>query len=272
MTLTFEQQDNCSIPISVRGITPDKLAGKTLAEIERMPIVFGRESVAFAQRFKVRGENVANHVWQGNLDNVDEIGAGMTSGVVNIHANAGRHVGLQMSGGTIQVQGDVGDYVGTEMSGGTIRVLGNAGDAVGAGLPGSVFGMNRGTILIDGNAGRGVGQQMRRGLIAIGGTTQELTGWHMLAGTIITFGKCGPRAGAEMKRGTIVATVADDQLPGPTFRSGPVERPPVLRLIANWLTQQQFKFDRNQLIDRDFQTFAGDVLHGARGELFVATS
>lgn len=270
MALVLSQQLESSIPIEVRGVTPDALVGLSEKEIVRLPIQFGRKSLPLGELFKISGTigETPTLVWEGHLSSVHWIGAAMSGGKILIESNAGRHIGSQMSGGEIFITGDAADFLGVEMSGGTIRVSGNAGDLAGGNYPGSKIGMNRGSILIDGNAGQGAGQSMRRGTIAIGGDVGNLAGCNMLAGTILTFGQCGKNIGAGMTRGTIVVAGEHTGNLLPTFVKGGAYPVPVLPMFSNWLGQQQFKFDKTVLKSR-FQQFNGDTLKGGRGEIFV---
>ena len=270
MTLVLSQQVKTQIPIEVAGITPDKVVGMPIAEIEKLPIWLGRQRLVLAELFKVSGANSASNtiVFEGNLDSVHSIGLGMKFGLIRVESDAGRHVGRQMSGGRIVTKGDVSDYLGVEMTGGVIHVLGNAGDLVGGHLPGSKSGMNRGSILVAGNVGKGAGQAMRRGSLAIGGNACELVGWNMLGGTIVVFGECGEYVGAEMKRGTIVLAGGYDHHLLPTFTQGGNFHVPILSILANWLCKNGFELD-DQLLNSRFRMFHGDWLQGGRGELFL---
>ncbi len=270
MALVLNQQVETEIPIDATGITPDRLIEKSKSEVEKLSLWHGRKQLDLAELFQVSissgDENTI--VFQGNLNPVHWIGAGMKSGTIYIESDAGCHVGNQMSGGEIIAQGNVSDSLGTEMTGGMIRVSGNAGDSVGGSLPGSRSGMNRGSIFVSGHVGKGIGQGMRRGTIVIGGDAGELVGWNMLAGTIIVFGQCGPLAGAEMTRGSIVLAGGYEYPLLPTFTGGGKAPVPMLSMIAQWLRAQQFDF-LNEALESSFQMYHGDWLKGGRGEVFI---
>ena len=270
MTLELECHANTNLPIEVQGITPDQLKGCSESQIASCKIWFGRKQIEIGKLFRVRGriDETETIVWQGNLQSVHWIGAGLTAGTMLIESDAGRHIGSQMRGGNISAQANVSDFVGVEMSGGTVRIHGNAGDLVGGNYPGSRFGMNRGTILIDGDAGRGTGQSMRRGTIAIGGNVGKLCGWNMLAGTIFVFGQCASEPGTGMTRGTIVLA-GKSASPPVTFSPGGSYDSCTLGLMSNWL--QRFDFEpASRLLEKRFQLWHGDKLNGGRGELLVA--
>lgn len=270
MALVLNQQVETTIPIEVAGITPDRLAGKSVSDIEKLQIWHGRMKLDLAELFQVSGsvDDSNSILFEGNVCPVNSIGAGMKSGTIRIESDAGSRMGCQMSGGEIICEGSVSDCLGVEMAGGTIRVSGNAGDLVGGHLPGSKIGINRGSILIKGNAGKGTGQGMRRGTIVIGGNAGELLGWNMRAGTIVVFGQCGLNVGAEMTRGTIVLAGGYELNLLPTFTRGGTFPVPVMSLMANWLRDQQFSFE-DQTLTSPLKMYHGDRLKGGRGEVFV---
>lgn len=270
MTLVLESLAESSLPIEVEGIIPEALVGLSESEIAAREIWLGRKKTALHELFRVQGTCNADAtiVWKGNLKPVHWIGANMTSGSVEIHGEAGRHVGSRMSGGTIVAESDVADFAGSEMSGGILRVKGSAGDLLGGNYPGSKFGMNRGTILVAGNAGKGAGQAMRRGTLVIGGAAGKLAGWHMLGGTIIVYGENGEDPGANMTRGTIVLAGRTKPQPRPTFARGGSYQDSMMAMIDVWLKRHDFE-SGCRLSDIGFQMYHGDLLNGGRGELFV---
>lgn len=270
MALVLTQQVETKIPIEVSGVTPDQLVGRSLQEIERLPVWHGNQSLPLAELFHVAG-NLADDqvlVWDGELTSVHGIGTQMRAGKIEIKANAGRRVGSQMAGGELCAEGNVSDFAGCEMTGGTLRILGDAGDLVGGHLPGSKLGMNRGEIFVAGDVGKACGKKMRRGTIVIGGDAGSLVGWNMLAGTILVFGNAGPQVGVEMKRGTIVLSQLNYTGFLPTFKPGLVQPVPMLAMLANWIRSKPFSCQAGRLTE-PHQMFHGDMLYGGRGEIFV---
>ena len=110
--------------------------------------------MAVGDLFEVSGAGSEEEalVLGGDLRGFDGIGAGMTSG-------------------EIEVRGDVGAWAGAEMAGGVLRILGDAGARLGAAYPGARAGMTGGEIVVSGDAGEEAGAGMRRGLVAVGGRT-----------------------------------------------------------------------------------------------------
>lgn len=267
LTLTLKRTSN--VPLEVEGITPDILRGKSLAEIERLPIFEGNVQLALAEFFSVAGDpNDATIDWEGQLAGVHWIGAKMASGRMTIHGDCGRHLGSEMSGGEIHVLGNASDWVGGEMHGGLIHVRGNAGHLVGAAYRGSARGMTRGTILIGGNAGNEIGHTLRRGLIAIGGSAGDLAGFNMLAGTIVLCGSVGIRHGAGMRRGTIA--FLGQELPPllPSFRRACRYRPEAMQLVYRYLRKLDFQI-ADEVVTSFYDLFNGDLIEGGRGEILL---
>src|SRR2546425_4974472 len=183
--LFLKYKSTTTIPVEAEAITPDNFAGKTAAEITALPLQHGNAPAPLGEFFLVAGDAGDKHIRiEGDCSRVKLIGAGMSSGKITIHGNAGMHLGAEMTGGDVEVHGQAGDWGRAEMRGGKIHVHGDAGHLVGAGYRGSRLGMRGGVILIDGKAGNEVGSTMRRGLIAVGGAAGDFAGVGMIAGSV----------------------------------------------------------------------------------------
>lgn len=271
MPLLLQTDYHDTVPLEVEGITPDVTAGLSLAEIEKLPIFQGNRAAVLGDFFTVSGSPDDERItWEGVLERVHWIGAGMTRGAMLVAANAGRHVGSRMRGGRIEVRGDVSDWLGGEMLGGTIQVWGNAGHLVGGAYRGSPRGMTGGTLLVHGSAGNEVGHGMRRGLIALGKNVGDLAGMNMLAGSILVFGNCGIRHGAGMRRGTIALLGEEPFQPLPTFRRACRCCLEFLRVIDHLLRRHAFEAPFS-LSDLPIDLYHGDLLEDGRGELLLRT-
>ena len=255
-----------SPPIDLEGVVPDALHGRSLAEIERLPLRCGNREVPLAELFAVRG--VADDTLEllGDLTHVRNLGAKLTAGRIIVRGTAGDGVGRKMRGGEILVEGNAGDGLGSEMRGGTIRVRGSAGDGVGGAERGGSRGMTRGTIVVEGSAGRQVGAGMRRGLIAIGGNAGEFAGYRLLAGTIVVLGAAGANYGAEMKRGTL-ALLGSVAPPLPTFRCACTAQPAIIPLLFRHLRELNFAAE-DAVETQPLGIRNGDRLAGGRGEVW----
>jgi formylmethanofuran dehydrogenase subunit C len=269
MSLSLRYHAQTSVPVEIEGVVPDRLRGKSLAQIERLEIFHGNRKLHLAELFAVTGDPDDGRLdIEGDLSGVHFIGYGMTEGEIWVHGNAGRHLGGEMTGGRIMVSGSAGDWVGGEMHGGLIHVKGSAGHLVGAAYRGSKRGMTGGTILIEGDVGSEVGAAMRRGTLAVGGSCGDAAGFSMIAGTILIFGRCGIRVGAGMKRGTIVLFGPEPLKLLATFRQADFDRPLFLRLVFHELAQLGFPVDRN-LLEIDMMLYHGDLIALGKGEVWM---
>ncbi len=256
---------------------PEFLAGKTVAEVEQIPLAVGNREMPTGELFDVQlraetpGETTEVLEFEGDLSGVHWIGARMQAGQIRVHGPAGRHLGSEMTGGRVDVFGNAGDWVGAEMRGGLIHVRGNAGHLVGAAYRGSRRGMVGGTILVDGSVGNELGHTLRRGLIAVGGEAGDLIGFNLLAGTILVFGQVGIRHGAGMKRGTLALLGGGTVELLPSFRRACTGQPLALVLLLRQLRRLGFAVPES-LWDETVEIFNGDFVAGGRGEVFLRRS
>jgi formylmethanofuran dehydrogenase subunit C len=264
--LILKYRSTTTIPVEAECITPDQLAGKSVTEINALPVQHGNRALPLGEFFAVEGDAGDQEVViEGDCSRVKLIGANMTSGRITVHGNVGMHLGAEMKGGEIQVHGNAGDWVGAEMRGGRIHVHGDAGHLVGAAYRGTQVGTRGGVILIDGKAGNEIGGGMRRGLIAIGGDTGDFTGISLIAGSIFVFGKPGIRLGAGMKRGTIACFGAKPALL-PTFRYDCAYRPVFLNLYLRQLQTWGMTIPDDYLRG-PVERYSGDLVALGKGEV-----
>jgi formylmethanofuran dehydrogenase subunit C len=262
-------REELATPLEVEALSPDVLCDLAHAEILDLPAYLGNRQRRLGDFFEVEGEKSASLELRGDLAQVKWIGRGMTQGSIEIHGNAGMHLGASMSGGNITVHGDAADWLGAEMSGGLIRIHGKAGGQVGAAYRGSTIGMRGGEILIDGSAGIEVGMRMLRGLISIGGQVGDFAGLQMKGGTLFLFGRAGIRAGAWMARGTIVAYEPLKLLP--TFLYACTYEPTFLRVYAAHLQKRGVPAPEHGWSGR-YQRFTGDTCWLGKGEVLICSA
>lgn len=263
--LRLQFRGGTSIPIEAECLVPDLLAAKTLAEIAALPLQHGNQTAALGEFFTAQGDaSDQDVVIEGDCSRVKWIGAGMKSGRITLHGNAGMHLGAEMRGGEIHVHGNAGDWVGGEMRGGRIHVRGHAGHLVGAAYRGSRAGMRGGVLLVEGSAGNEIGGTMRRGLIAVGGETGDFPGVSMIAGSLFLFGRAGIRPGAGMKRGTVAIF---GELPTllPTFRRDCEYRPVFLQLYLKQL--HRWGFPQSRPWSGICTRYSGDLVSLGKGEI-----
>ncbi|MBV9364879.1 MAG: hypothetical protein JOY89_11610, partial [Solirubrobacterales bacterium] len=174
MTLTLTLRGQPPARVLAAPLIPERLRGLNASAIGAIKLRCGGETVALGDLFEVSGagSEAEELVLAGDLRRFDGIGAGMSSG-------------------EIEVRGDVGAWAGASMAGGLVQISGNAGARLGAACPGARVGMTGGEIVVSGDAGQEAGAGMRRGLVALGGRTGAGAGLRMLAGTLIALGGIG---------------------------------------------------------------------------------
>jgi formylmethanofuran dehydrogenase subunit C len=153
--LTFTLKTNLTKHIDCRALTPNLLAGLSIAQINAIPL--GAYKVS--DFFTVFGSDTDNIVFNNSTSKLD-------------------YIGFKMTRGSITIAGDAGDFLGANLQKGTIICQGNAGDRVGDQ-------MRRGLILIDGNAGDYLASRMIAGTIGVYGKVGQYIGFNMKRGTLL---------------------------------------------------------------------------------------
>src|SRR5438270_599116 len=104
--LRLQYVGDTKIPVEAECLTPDELAGKSAGEIAALRVQHGNAALALGEFFRIEGDAADRDiVIEGDCSRVKWIGAGMTSGRIAIHGNAGMHLGSEMRGGEIVVHG-----------------------------------------------------------------------------------------------------------------------------------------------------------------------
>jgi formylmethanofuran dehydrogenase subunit C len=273
MPLRIANSRTDGVAVDFAGLTPESLAGRSLAEVRRTRVFHGNARAELGELFDVDGDP-RDMAWRlvGDFSAVHWLGAGMAAGEIIAEGPVGRHAGAYLSGGRLDVHGNAGDWLGAEMRGGVLRVRGNVGNHAGAAYAGSPRGMTGGAIHVDGAAGDGAGQRLRRGLIAVAGDVGDSLGDRMLAGTILVFGRCGARCGLGMRRGTIALLGPGPPPLPPTFHLASRISLPMLGLIARELRSADFAADQLDQLKQPVDLFHGDFLELGRGEVLIASS
>lgn len=266
MTLTLTLREVPAASVVAEAVSPDRLAGLSRTEVERLDVWHGNRRVALGELFAVSGEGGEDVRVDGDLTRVAGLGAGMSGGRMTVTGHAGSHAGAGMRGGELLVDGDAGDWAGAEMQGGRLVVRGSAGRRLGGAYAGSRAGMRGGEILVHGDAGDEAGAGLRRGLIAVGGRAGDAAGLSALAGTIVAFGALGAFAGAAMRRASIVAMTAPALLP--TYARASTYRPPFLRLVLRRLRELDLPVT-DEHIDGRYTRWSGDALELRRAEILI---
>lgn len=190
--------------LDLSPLVPQRLAGLSQAEIERLPLHTTRVAAHVGDLFRVRMGEAEEVVIEGGSERLDGVGEGLAAGRLTLEGDAGLRVGRGMSGGALMVRGGVGHWAASALRGGAVTIDGDAGNFLGAPLAGETAGMAGGTVLVRGRAGDRAGDRMRRGLIVIEGDAGEAVASRMTAGTVVVCGSAGSLAGVLMRRGTLL--------------------------------------------------------------------
>lgn len=265
-TLTLVERP--PLPVEVGCLNPEALAHASLAELERMSLTLGRNSISLAEIFRVEGGPGPRLVFAGPCERLDGIGRGLTAGEIRVEADAGYETGTRQSGGSIYVTGSVGDRAAAGMRGGVLTVAGKAGSFLGAPPPGERLGMRGGLVIVTGGVGPRAGERMRRGAILIAGDAGDCCGARMVAGTVAVAGKLGAWPGLRMRRGTIVASRAVQGVPDTFAETGRAELT-ILNLFARRLSRTA-PWLEPLLTERPLRRAAGDLAVDGKGEILLA--
>ena len=209
MTIILTLKETLDIPLEAEVITPSHFAGKSIAEIGKLPVYQGNQTQILKEHFKIAGKSAKNAadieiVVYGDLRKVKMIGKGMNEGRITVEGDVGMYLGAEMIAGRIHVKGSVGDWAAAEMRGGNIQIEGDAGYYLCAGYRGSRDGMQGGRVYVAGNVKGEMASHMRRGFIAVKGNVGSPCAAHMMGGTIIVVGDIEERAGIHATRGMII--------------------------------------------------------------------
>ena len=234
--------------VDAEGLTPDRCASLTEAQIAALPILVGGRAAAVGDLFDVRGSSAATLEFEGDLSRVDSLGAGMISG-------------------EMVVRGDAGDDAGRAMAGGVLRIRGNAGHRLGGPAPGAPKGMTGGEIVVDGHAGDDAAARVRRGLVVVGGSTGASAGRAMIAGTLVVFGAVGDHPAEGNKRGSLIALGAV-RVPA-SYRYACTYEPPFVRVLMTHLARRHGLVVDPRVRDGHYKRYCGDAGVPGKGEILT---
>ncbi len=273
MSLTLSLRQAPPGRISLFGITPDQLAGRSIAEIERLPLSWGRQTPVLGEFFRVAGNTDERLVFEGCDRRFCDLGGGMAAGECEVHGDAGDFLARDMRGGRVVVHGSVGHFAASGLGGGEIVVDGNAGDRLGAALPWLAAGMRGGRVVVAGCVGERCADKMRRGEIFVGGDAGGFCAARMVAGSVVVAGRLGPHPGYGMRRGTLLL-LGEAYIPPPTFVETAMAADSYLRLIwRDWLARfdatSPFSAFARQAKDGGMRArrWMGDLGSDGRGEV-----
>ena len=249
MTLTLTLRTEPPARVIAASLIPERLRGLNASAVAALDLRCGGEKLAVGDLFEVSGAGAEEEelVLAGDLRWFDGVGAGMSSG-------------------EIEVRGDVGAWAGAEMAGGVLRILGDAGDRLGGAYPGARAGMTGGEIIVSGDAGQEAGAGMRRGLVAVGGRMGNGAGLRMLAGTVIALGGIGAEAGLGNKRGSLVSGRPVELLP--SYALATRFTAPALGLQLRRVRELGLTVD-DALFRGSWARWSGDRTELTRGEILI---
>jgi formylmethanofuran dehydrogenase subunit C len=263
-----------TLRVDLRGITPAACAGLAPAQVERLTVTHGNETLPLAECFTVTPGDGADDalVFEGDLSRFDRIGWQMSGGAIVVDGNGGDYVGGGMSGGAVTVRGHVGALAACEMAGGTLTIEGKVGDFAASTLPGSMDGMRGGTLIVKGSAGDRFADRMRRGTALVFGDVGDFLTSRMVAGTVAVGGSVGAHVAYGMRRGSVVlagAAQASETIIAPTFVPALADAAVFWQLLARDLARHGGPFAN--LPARRIARHLGDLGAGGKGELIVVT-
>lgn len=267
LTLTLARSPGHALDCS--SLIPEALNGLSTKALKNLPLAGGPAPVKLGECFDIEG-SPGDELLIINRSGVqlDYLGAGMSTGLLEVRGAAGEMVGSGLMGGTIQVRGNVGSYLASGMKRGLIEISGHVGDYCGAAAPDRPLGLSGGLVVIKGNAGKHLGDRQRRGIIAVTGSVGDYCGSRMYAGSIIAFGSLGEAPGVGMRRGSIVMLGGCVRIADSFASSGSLDLS-YLGLAARRLASMHKVFKpleaRGTVADR----YCGDLGNGGRGELLL---
>ena len=268
MTLVLTSRGRPEQRLDLSPLVPHLLAGKTAAEIEAIALQTTRVRVTVGDVFRLRMGDAEHIRIENACDRLDQVGAGLTGGVMEVAGDVGIRAGRLMTGGRLTIGGNAGHWAASGMKGGELEIAGSAGDRLGGPLAGEIAGMRGGIVIVRGSVGERVGDRLRRGTIVVEGSAGVYAGSRMIAGTLI-IRKAGSMPGYLMRRGTIILGESAGVL-SPTFVDCGVHRLVAMRLMAEFVKPYSRK--TAALLTRPLRRLAGDMSVSGHGELFLGNS
>ncbi len=264
--MTFSLRDAPAQRLDLSPLTPQNLAGKSVAEIASLELQTTRVRVTAGDVFRIREGDPGAILIEGGSARLDRVGMGVSAGSIRIEGEVGVEAGRLMSGGQLIIRGDAGPFAGSGMKGGTLIIDGDAGERLGGPLSGETVGMSGGVLHVRGEAGERAGDRLRRGVILIEGRAGAYAGSRMIAGTLAIGGEAGDLPGYLMGRGTILLGRGATLL-SPTFGDCGEYELVAARLLAGYIAQTSAKLA--DLFRRPLRRLAGDLAALGKGEILL---
>jgi formylmethanofuran dehydrogenase subunit C len=265
-SFTFSLREPPDQRLDLAPLTPQNLAGKSVAEVASIELQTTRMRVTAGDVFRIHEGEPAAIVVEGGSARFDRVGMGLTAGSIRVDGDVGVQAGRLMSGGQLTVHGAAGPFAGSGMKGGTLTIEGDAGERLGGPLSGETIGMSGGVLHVRGDAGERAGDRLRRGFILIEGRASAYAGSRMIAGTLAIGGEAGDLPGYLMGRGTILLG-RGATLFSPTFGDCGEHDLVAARLLADYIAQASAKL--GDLFRRPLRRLAGDLAALGKGEILL---
>jgi formylmethanofuran dehydrogenase subunit C len=265
-SFTFSLRKPPDQRLDLAPLTPQNLAGKSVAEVASIELQTTRMRVTAGDVFRIHEGDPAAVVIEGGSARFDRVGMGLTAGSIRVDGDVGVQAGRLMSGGQLTVHGAAGPFAGSGMKGGTLTIEGDAGERLGGPLSGETIGMSGGVLHVRGDAGERAGDRLRRGFILIEGRVGAYAGSRMIAGTLAIGGEAGDLPGYLMGRGTILLG-RGATLFSPTFGDCGEHDLVAARLLADYIAQASAKL--GDLFRRPLRRLAGDLAALGKGEILL---
>jgi formylmethanofuran dehydrogenase subunit C len=264
--LTFSLRDGPEQRLDLSPLIAQNLAGRTVAEIERIEVGTTRIRATVGDIFRVREGDPDSILIAGGAERFDRVGMGMSAGSIHVEGEVGVEAGRLMSGGQLTIRGNAGPFAGSGMKGGTLDIEGDAGERLGGSLSGETVGMSGGVLHVRGDAGERAADRLRRGFILIEGRAGPYAGSRMIAGTLAVGDEAGDLPGYLMGRGTILLGRGASLL-SPSFGDCGEHDLVAARLLSNYIAQTSAKLA--SLFRRPLRRLAGDLAALGKGEILL---
>ncbi len=265
-SLTFTLRGEPDQRLDLTALAPDRLLGRSAAEVEKIEIGTTKQSVKVGDAFKLTLGDVHDVRYEGGSTRLDCLGAKLLPGfAITVNGDVGAQLGRLAKAGTITVNGNAGPYAASGNAGANIEIKRNAGDFLCGPLAGELAGMAGGRVVVRGNAGARAGDRLRRGVVIIEGDAGEELGARLIAGTIFLLGKPAGRVGYLNKRGTIALAKAGDF--GPTYIDCGPQDLTFARMYARSL--REVSAGASLLFSGKLRRFGGDTSVYGKGEILT---
>ena len=252
--------------ISLNGVTPAALHGKSESEIAKQKILVATQCVELGDLFSIKGSAGETLVIAGGSDKLDDVATELNAGTIIVEGDIGGFGGRRMSGGNLEIKGGAGPYLASRMSAGLITVAGSAGEYVGGIKAGEKLGMTGGTVIVEGDVGPRAGDRMRRGTIVVRGKFGAHAGSRMMGGTLWTEAGFGAEPGPLLRRGTLIGPTVDELLP--TFVDGGRHDLGVLGLLSQHV-KGALGDKAPKALPSVVHKYSGDMATIGKGELLL---